>query len=123
MAPRYQPGSFVLHADFGPCAVLGVQSDALAGECLTLARMASPKGVIRIPLAKVARARLTPLNGADAQARAASWQEPSRSVWKSRSRGGQLGGEHRKSEKRMKESRGVDQANAEPLRSVSLAAF
>lgn len=102
MAPRFRPGSFVLHADFGPCAVVGVQSDAAAGDCLTLARMASPEGIIRIPLAKLARAPLQPVGAAEAQTLAVSWEPPRKGRrWKSRSTGGNRGRDTRASELRM----------------------
>ena len=53
----FECGEHVLHASYGPCAVLGVQADPLVGDCLTIAPMRWSSARVHIPVAKVSNAR------------------------------------------------------------------
>jgi hypothetical protein len=80
------PGDHVLHASYGPCVVLGVQADALAGDVLTIAPMRHVAAVVRIPVARVQPTKLRPLTAAQAEEMAAAPMDHRAHCWKARKR-------------------------------------
>ncbi len=87
MASAFNPGGHVLHAVYGPCAVVGVQTDPLAGECLVIAPAVHRSAVIRIPLPRVASHEMQPVTPDEAAAALPKWQpHDSYSEWKNKLR-------------------------------------
>ncbi len=76
----YQPGDYVSTPAYGPAVVRGVETDPLAGECLTIETLAFPRAIVRFPVGKLTGARLRIVPAADAHAMAERW-EPPRSKW------------------------------------------
>ncbi|WP_395648026.1 hypothetical protein [Terricaulis sp.] len=123
MASSYQPGEFVLHVSYGPCAVVGVQTDPLAGECLAIKSTIHTSAVIRIPVSKLADHAMPVLTPDEAAEAARMWTTQTASrLFRSRSNGGNRGRDMRASALRIQNSRVADQRDAKPLPSDSLAA-
>lgn len=86
MGVALNPDSFVLHADYGPARVLGMQADALAGQCLAIAPMRAAMAVVRIPVAKAAGSLVRSLSAAEAEQMAAAPEDQRGFKWKARRR-------------------------------------
>lgn len=80
MAADYAPGDYVSTPAYGPARVRGVETDALAGQCLTLTLLAHPNAIVRVPVSKLEGARLRVVSATDAETMAAHW-EPPRGKW------------------------------------------
>jgi RNA polymerase-interacting CarD/CdnL/TRCF family regulator len=76
----YQPGDYVSTPAYGPCAVRGVETDPLAGECLAIEPLAHSRAIVRVPVSKLSGAHLRVVTAADAEAMLATWQPP-RGKW------------------------------------------
>lgn len=82
----YQPGDYVSTPTYGPAVVRGVETDPLAGECLTVETLAFPRAIVRFPVSKLCCVRLRVVPAADALAMAANWEPPRSHSWRERMR-------------------------------------
>lgn len=86
MGVALHPDSFVLHADYGPVRVLGMQADALAGECLAIAPMRAVSAIVKIPASKAGGSFVRVLDAKEAEAMASAPIEHRGFKWKARRR-------------------------------------
>jgi hypothetical protein len=77
----YQPGDYVSTPAYGPCVVRGVETDTLAGECLTIEPLAYRGAIVRVPVSKLSCARLRVVTAADAAVMAEQWTPPRLTKW------------------------------------------